>query len=64
MLDRALGEVLPLWDPLRLGAPLDQDAGDAAQPEIDRKRHADRTRAHDRDLIAFVVHRPLLALRG
>ncbi len=61
MLDRALGEVLPLRDPLRLGAALDQHAGYAAQPQIDRERHADRPAAHDRDLIAFVVgHWPFL----
>ena len=35
---------------------------DAAQPKIDRKRHADRAAAHDGGLIAFVVvHRALLA---
>ena len=53
MLERALGEVLPLGDALRLAAALDQRAGDAAQPEIDRERHADRPAADDDDLMPF-----------
>ena len=40
------------------GAPLDQRAGDAAQPQIDREPDADRTAADDDDLISFCHHPP------
>ena len=37
-----------------VSAPLDQRAGDAALPELDRERHADRPAADDDDLMAFL----------
>ena len=54
MLHRALRQILPLGDALRLDAPLDQRAGDAAQPELDRERDADRPAADDDDLIVLI----------
>ena len=59
MLQRALGEVLALGNPLRLGAALHQRAGYAAQPELDGERHADRPAAHDDDLVPLLHPRPL-----
>ena len=53
VLHRALGEVLALRDALRLGAALDQRARDAAQPEVDRERDADRPAADDDDLMTL-----------
>ena len=54
MLHRALREILPLRDALRLHAPLDQRAGDTAQAELDRERNADRSAADDDDLMPFL----------
>ena len=53
MLHRALGQVLPLGDALRLAAALDQGAGDAALPELDRERDADGSSADNDDLMPF-----------
>jgi hypothetical protein len=58
MLDRALGEILALGNALRLGSALHEGARYSAQPELDRKRHADRSATHDDDLVTF-VHAPL-----
>ncbi len=46
-------EVLSLGDAVHLDAPLDQRAGNAAQPEIHREPGADRPAADDNDLILF-----------
>src|SRR5262249_21947311 len=53
MLDRALGQVLPLGDALRLEAALHQCAVDAALAELDRERDADRASGDDDDLMPF-----------
>ncbi len=53
VLDRALGQVLALGDALRLDPPLHQRAVQAAQPEVDGERGADRAAAHDDDLMPF-----------
>ena len=53
MLERALGEVLPLGDAAELGAAFHQRAGDAAHSELHRERHADRPAADDHHLLSF-----------
>ena len=54
MFHGALRQVLSLGDALRLEAPLDQGAGDAAQSEFDRERNADRSSADDDNLIVLI----------
>jgi hypothetical protein len=53
MLHRALGQVLPFGDTLRLAAALDQGASDAALPKLDRKRDAHGSSADNDDLMPF-----------
>jgi hypothetical protein len=53
MLHRALGQVLPLGDALRLKAALDHGAIDAALPKLDRKRHAHGPSTDNDDLMPF-----------
>ena len=53
MLHRALGQVLPLGDALRLKAALDQGAIDAALPELDRERDAHGSSTDNDDLMPF-----------
>ena len=52
MFERALGEVLPLGNVVVAAPPLDQRAGDPAQPEIDGERQTHRPAADDGDLTA------------
>jgi hypothetical protein len=53
MLHRALGQVLPFGDALRLKAPLDQGAIDAALPEFHRERDAHGSSTDNDDLMPF-----------
>jgi hypothetical protein len=53
VLHRALREILPLGDTLRLAPPFDERAGNPALTEFDRERHANRAAADDDDLISF-----------
>ena len=53
MLHRALGQVLPLGDALRLEAALDQGASDAALPKLDRERDAHGSSTDNDDLMPF-----------
>ena len=53
MLERAMGEVLPLGNAAELGAAFHQRAVDAAHSQLHGERHADRPAAHDDDLLSF-----------
>ena len=53
MLHRALGQVLPFGNALRLKAALDQGASDAALPQLDRERDADGSSTDNDDLMPF-----------
>ena len=53
MFERALGQPLPLRDVGETGAAFDDDAGDAAQAEVERERRPDRAAADDDDLCAY-----------
>src|SRR5690242_21073221 len=53
MLDGTLREILPLGDALRLAPPFDDRAGNAALPELDGERNADRPAADDDDLVSL-----------
>ena len=53
VLHRALRQILPLRNPLRLDAAFHQGARYSAQPEVDRQCHADWASAHDDDLVPF-----------
>ena len=56
MLQRALGEVLPLRDALHQDVALDQRATDPALPKLDRERDADRPATDDDHLISVLFH--------
>jgi hypothetical protein len=53
MLHRALRQVLPFGDALRLAPALDQGASDAALPKLDRERDAHGSSADNDDLMPF-----------
>jgi hypothetical protein len=53
MLHRALSQVLPLGDALRLAAAFDQRAIDAALPQLDRERDAHGSSTDNDDLMPF-----------
>src|SRR5262249_31702130 len=59
VLERALGEVLPLGNAIERRAALDQHAADIVQAERDAKREADRTAADNDDLRVLQKARPL-----
>ena len=60
MLKRPLGEILSFRNLLKLGAPLDDGAGNATQSKVYRKSNADRPTAHDNDWVPFPHTRPLV----
>jgi hypothetical protein len=51
MLDRALRQILPLRNALRLAPAFNERTGDSPLPKVHRQRQSDRASAHDDDLV-------------